>query len=190
VRAMPTSCVFVLYLRIVGQAPKVILHEFELSSPVWPLNAYVLDDPAFSNSACNLYRLLNGEKFHRNEVLNHRLEGEGRLGCGNVMEGLLLAESLRPVPSNYMNQSLMPLCLSITNQFDEVQKLEVEIQVERIAVRVRPRPERRNTLYDGECGSPSGPGLPVDALGVVREKGNSPEQRVVHDSDRRTQVEV
>jgi len=32
-------------------------------------------------------------------VLNHRLEGEGRLGRGNVMEGVLLAESLDPVPS-------------------------------------------------------------------------------------------
>src|SRR5579862_7667957 len=88
VRATPTFCVFVLYLRIVGLAPKVILQEFELSSPVWPLNAYILDDPAVNNSACKLYRLLDGETFHRNEVLNHRLEGEGRLGRGKVIEGL------------------------------------------------------------------------------------------------------
>jgi hypothetical protein len=183
---MPTSCVFVLYLRIVGLASKSILQDFELSSPACPLNAYVLDDPAVSNSACKLYRLLDGETFHRSEVLNHRLEDEGRLGRGKVIEGQLLAQSFDSVPSNYMDHSFMPLCLSIANQFDEVHESRFEIRVERIAGRVRPRPERRSTLYDGACGSPNEPSLSVDAPCVVQQNGHSPEQRTDRDSNPRT----
>lgn len=185
---MPTSCVFVLYLRIVGLAPKVILQDFELSSPASPLNAYVLDDPAINNSASKLYRLLDGETFHRNEVLNHRLEGEGPLGRGKVIEGLLLAQSFDSVPSDYTDRSFMPLCLTIANQFDEVHESRFGIQVERIAARNRPRPERRCTLYDGACGSPSGPALSVEAPAIVPQNGHSPEQRVDRDSNRQTQV--
>ena len=127
VRATLTSCVFVLYVRIVGLVPKVILQDFDLSSNAWLLNAYILDDPTVSNSACKFYHLLHGEKFHHTEVLNHRVEGEGRLGRGDVMEGLLLAESLDSVPSKYTDHSFMPLCLSIVNQFDEVYKSKFAI---------------------------------------------------------------
>jgi hypothetical protein len=154
VRARPTSCVFVLALRIVGLVPKLTLQGFDLSSPAWPLNAYILDDPTVSNSACKFYRLLDGEKFYREEILNHRVEGDGRLGRGDVLEGLLLAESLDSVPSKLTDHSFMPLCLSIVNQFDDVHECKFAIQVERIPSRIQPRAERRSTLCDGADGSP------------------------------------
>ena len=186
VRATPTSCVFVLYVRIVGLVPKVILQDFDLSSPAWPLNAYILGDPSVSNSNCKFYQP-QGEKFHRTEILNHRVEGEGRLGRGDVMQGLLLAESFDSVPSKYTDHSFMPLCLSIVNQFDDVHKFKFEIQVERIPARIQPRAERRSTLYDGADGSP-GPGSPVDATDAVPPNRQPPE-RLARDPDRGTQDE-
>jgi hypothetical protein len=190
VRARPTACVFVLSLRILGLVPKLILQGFELSSPAWPLNAYILDDPTVSNSACEFYHLLDGEKFYREEILNHRVEGEGRLGRGDVMEGLLLAESFDPVPSKYTDHTFMPLCLSIANQFDEVHKSTFGIQVERIPPRIQPRAERRSTLYDGADGSPGHPGSPVNAPDAVLPSRQPPERPVDCDADRCAQPEA
>jgi hypothetical protein len=187
VRAKPTSCVFVLYLRIVCSAPKVILQEFDLSSPEWPLNAYILDDPAVSNSACKFYRFFDGEKFYRNEVLNHRVDEEGRLRRGDVMEGVLLAESFDSVPSKYTDHSSMPLCLSIANQFDEVYEFKVAIPVERIAARTQPRAKRRSTLYDEADGSPHSPALPADAPNAVPPNGQPLDRPVAGAPDRPTQ---
>jgi hypothetical protein len=190
VRATPTSCVFVLYLRIVGVVPKVILQGFDLSSPAWPLNAYILDDPTVSNSAYKFYRLLDKTTFHRNEILNHRVEGEGRLGRGDVMEGVLLAESLDSVPSKYTDHSFMPLCLSIVNQFDDVQESKFAIQVERIPSRIQPRAERRCTLYDNADGSPGHPWSPVDAPDAVLPNRQPPERPMARDPNRGTQDEA
>ena len=77
---------------MVGLAPKIVIQGFELSSPEWEFNAYALDDPAVGNSAQQLCRMLDGSRFHRSEVLNHRVDAAGILRHGDVVEGLLLAE--------------------------------------------------------------------------------------------------
>jgi hypothetical protein len=50
---------------------------------------------------------------------------------------------------NYTDHSFMPLCLSIVNQFNDVHESKFEIPVERIPTQIRPRAERRCTLYVG-----------------------------------------
>jgi hypothetical protein len=98
------------------------------------------------------------------------------------MEGLLLAESFDSVPSTYTDHSFMPLCLSITNQFDECYESKVAIQVERIPARIQPRADRRSTLYDGAVDAPGRLALPVD----VHEVG----QPVIRNSDCRMQAKA
>jgi len=83
VRSWTGATVFVIHVRMVGLAPKIIVQGFDLSSPEWEFNAYVLDDPAVGNSAHQLYRVLDGSRFHRSEVLNHRVDAEGILRHGD-----------------------------------------------------------------------------------------------------------
>jgi hypothetical protein len=87
VRTWTGDSVFVIYVRIVGLAPKTIVRGFELTSPQWEFDAYVLDDPTVRNSALQLYRMLDGSSFHRSEVLNHRVGSEGLLHHGDLTKG-------------------------------------------------------------------------------------------------------
>ena len=64
-RTWTGASVLAIYIRILGLAPKTVIQGFELSSPEWEFNAYVLDDPAVGNSAQQLYRMLDGSRFHR-----------------------------------------------------------------------------------------------------------------------------
>jgi len=77
VRTWTGASAFLIHVRMVGLAPKIVLQGFELSSPEWEFNAYVLDDPAVGNSTQQLYRMLDGCLFHRSEVLNHRVVRKG-----------------------------------------------------------------------------------------------------------------
>jgi len=148
VRTMPAACVFVIYIRIVALAPKVVLQDFDVSSPDWPLNAYMLGDPSVRRSSDQFYLLLDRTKMYRDEVLNHRIDAEGILRRGDVLEGVLLAQSLNPVPARYTKGSLMRLCLTVMNQFDEFQKFTVEIPVEHIPAPVYPQTTCHGNLYD------------------------------------------
>ncbi len=112
VRTWTGASVFVIHARMVGLAPKTVIQGFELSSPEWEFNAYVLDDPAVANSGQQLYRMLDGSQFHRNEVLNHRVDAEGILRRGDVMEGLVLAECFSAVPTRCNQWNSAPLTLS------------------------------------------------------------------------------
>lgn len=174
VRTWTGASVFVIHVRIVGLAPKTVLQGFDLSSPEWELNAYVLNDPAEGNSKQQLYRMLDRTRFHRDEVLNHRVDAEGILRHGDVIEGLVLAECFSSAPTRYNQQNSMPLTLSIGNQFDEVHESKFAIQVERIPARIQPRAGRRSTLYDSADGSPGHPGSPVDAPDAVLATGQPP----------------
>lgn len=146
VRTWTEATVFVIYLRVVGLASRTVIQGFELSSPEWEFNAYLLDDPAEGNSSEQLYRMLDGSRFHRDEVLNHRVDAEGVLRHGDVMEGLVLAECFSSVPTRYNQWNSMPLTLSIANRFEDVHAFPFELPVERVSVRYRPR--RSGSLFD------------------------------------------
>jgi len=149
VRAMPGGCVFVIHLRIVALAPKVMLQDFQVTSPDGALNPYVLTDPSVNRSSNQFYLLADRTKFHREEVLNHRVDQEGILRRGDVLEGVLLADSVGPVPAQYQNGSRMRVCLSISNQFDEIQEVTIDLLVERVPTRIQPRTVRHVGLFEG-----------------------------------------
>jgi len=148
VRVMPGGCVFVIYLTIVALVSKVVLQDFRVMSPDWALNPYVLTDPSVCKSSAQFYLLLDRNRFHRDEVLNHRVDQAGILSRGEVLEGVLLADSLGPVPEHYETGSRIRVCLSISNVFDEIQELTVDLLVERVRTRIRPRTARRAGLLE------------------------------------------
>jgi len=157
VHALPTGSLFEIPARIVALAPKVIIQGFELWSSAFDLAAWFLEDPTVNRSDDQRYRLRNGTDFHRTEVLNHRVDAAGKLRCGEVMEGTLLAESFDAIPVGFADDSVIPICLSIINQFDDVHSSTTEARIKRTAELIRPRPLRRSTLFDredGSCGSP------------------------------------
>jgi hypothetical protein len=144
VRTWTGASVFVIHVRIVGLAPKIVLQGFDLSSPEWELNAYVLDDPGVKNSRKQLYRTLDGVRFHRTEVLNHRVDVEGILHHGEVMEGLVLAECFSSVPTCYDQRNSVPLTLTTANQFDDVHAFAFELPVEHVSIQPRPATQRES----------------------------------------------
>jgi hypothetical protein len=142
VRSWSRATVFVLSVRIVGIAPKIVIQGFELSSPGWDLDLYILEDPAARSSRCGMYRTLDGSRYDRREILNHRLGREGILRRGDVIEGWLLAECMSAAPTRYIPSTWLPLSLSIENQFGEVHRVSFQMPVERIRRRIQPRAPR------------------------------------------------
>jgi hypothetical protein len=153
VRTMCGACIFRIYLRIVALAPKVVLQDFDIASQGCPLNAYVLDDPSVENSKNEFYLMLDRTKFHRDEVLNHRVDSEGVLRRGEICEGLLLAEAFQSIEAKYTNGAIMPLQISIANSVDEVHDFTIHLRVEKIRTPIRFRTTRRGGLFDGAANS-------------------------------------
>jgi hypothetical protein len=166
VRTWTGASAFLIHVRMVGLAPKIVLQGFELSSPEWEFNAYVLDDPAVAKSAQQFYRTLDGCLFHRSEILNHRVDAEGILRHGDVMEGLVLAQCFSSVPARCNQWKSMPLIVSIVNQFDDVYSFPFELPVEHVSL--QPRPRRSGSLF-GPAGRPADGSVPPAADQHLRE---------------------
>jgi hypothetical protein len=132
---------------MVGIAPKTVIQGFELTSRAWDFDPYILEDPAGGSSPRDMYRMLDGSRFDRREVLNHRLDKDGILRRGDPMEGCVLAECMAAVPSRYSRSNWLPLTFSIVNRFDEVQAVSFELPVERFRKRVQSRTSRE-PLFD------------------------------------------
>jgi hypothetical protein len=166
VRTWTGASAFLIHVRMVGLAPKIVLQGFELSSPEWEFNAYVLDDPAVAKSAQQFYRTLDGCLFHRSEILNHRVDAEGILRHGDVMEGLVLAQCFSSVPARCNQWKSMPLIVSIVNQFDDVYSFPFELPVEHVSL--QPRPRRSGSIF-GPAGRPADGSVPPAADQHLRE---------------------
>jgi hypothetical protein len=160
VRTWSGGTVFSIHVLLLGLAPKTILQGFELSSPAWEFAAYVLDDPSAESLAPRPYRTLDGSLFDQTEALNHRVGPRGVLRHGDVMEGLLLAECLSPIPTREKPWARMPLCLSVVNQFDDVQTLQFELPVEHVVEQVRRWPPRSRSVF-GEERAPNKSAVPA-----------------------------
>jgi len=152
VRVMRGASMVALYLRIMALTQEVILEHFELSRPDWPVDPYILDDPSVLNPAC-AYRLLDGSDFHRDDVLNHRIGTEGTIRHRRVMSGFLLAQSFTSEVPELPDRERMSLVLAITNQFDQVQVTSLDLPVQHIPFRFRPRAVGRRSLFDDEDSS-------------------------------------
>ena len=152
VRILPGLSLYVVWVRIVALAPKVVIQEYRLSSSEWEVAAWFPGDPRENRSSDPYYCLPDHSTFPRDEVLNHRLGAQGTLRRGDPMEGLLLAQSFDPIPERYRQGRVMELCLSVVNQFGDEEQLTVNLHVDRTAEQLRPRPARMSTLFEREDG--------------------------------------
>lgn len=169
VRSGKGGTLFAIDLRIVGRVSKMIIHEFELSCPTLGFDVYLLPDPALTSHSRThptklLYRMSDGERFPRNEVLNHRVDAEGRLNRGDVLEGLLLAQSLGSLPSHFASGHYLSLCLSIVNQFGNAYNFPLRLRLERIVETNRPRETHSKGLLELKEPSDSAPLVPAQHL--------------------------
>lgn len=164
---------YVVSVRIVAQADKVVIQHFDLSSPEWDLNAGLLLDPTMDKANAPVYRLGHCASFSRNEVLNHRVDDEGILRRGNVMQGVVLAESFDSIPKHYVHGSMMRLTISVWDQFDEVHQQGVQAWVEYPeSRRPAPGPLRPSSLFE--------PGESLNTSYGVEETPISPPARQPH----------
>jgi hypothetical protein len=182
VRTWTSATVFAIYVRIVALAP-LIIHRFDLWSPDWAFNACLLDDPTGANSAQHLYRMLDKSSFHRSEVLNHRVDAEGKLRRGDVIEGLLLAQTLQSVPVRYAASRRLPFSLSIMNQFGDVRDFAFALPVERIASPIRARPGRTGGLFELKEAPANGAVLHAPEVLVKKQRSASVKEQANGKSD-------
>lgn len=175
VRALPTASLFLIPTRIVALAPKVIIQGFELSSPAMDLAAWFLEDPTVNRSDQRFYRFRDGTDFHRDGVLNHRVDAQGTLRYGEVMEGMLLAESFDAIPSRFVDNSNIPICLSIINQFDDIHESTITLRVKRTAGRIQCRLPRPSNLFELNDASSDRPDSAVDTADAVSFHNERPE---------------
>jgi len=101
-----------------------------------------IDYPRFPGSHPDCYFFAGDtERFSSETVLNHQFLGT--LSKGNIREGLLLANGLRP-PDEYKHNDAVTIILNILDQWDALHSAELQIKIKRLpkrrmAVNSRPR---------------------------------------------------
>ena len=169
VRMSPGGWLYVVGVRIVALAPKVVIQRYDLSSSEEDVNMSLPDDPTLNNSRNRHYRFPDGSEFLRDDVLNHRVGTQGTLRCGDVIEGWLLGQCFESGPERYSQRRVLPICLSIMDQFDAWDSVTVNLHVDRAPEQPRLRPSPMSTLFELEdvTASPGAtPETPV--AGMVR----------------------
>jgi hypothetical protein len=117
---------FAIWVRLVAERSPITILECDLTAP-WD-GGIVLED----HRGCPPVYRIGHRQYQQAEVLNHRLEGSLRFHRrGDMVEGLILATGLEPIPQEYVNGSLISLRLTFTDQFDVTITKDTEVVVER-----------------------------------------------------------
>lgn len=127
----PSGVLYVLRVAIVSLVPRFIIRDHDLSAFAWDPLASFLTDPGLLWPYDDLYRLPDGSTLRRHEVLNHRIDKEGTLARGALMEGCFLARGHVPLANNYQHGSCMDVTLTIIDQFEERHSQSIRLFVDR-----------------------------------------------------------
>ncbi len=85
--------------------------------------------------------------YPRAEVLNHRIENGLRFDRrGDWIEGMILANGLRPIPEKYLNGAIVPFQLTFEDVFGEEIIVTAKLSVARTG-KQRPAEQRGTGLY-------------------------------------------
>jgi hypothetical protein len=120
-----------------------------------------------------------GQLHQQSEILNQRIENNLRLYRGQVIEGLVLASGLRPIPPEYRDGTIVPFQLTFTDQFDREFREQAELSVWRTTKRQNRALQSGCGLYDG-AGQQQGPAEGnsrrelSESGGIMRGKNASP----------------
>jgi hypothetical protein len=67
--------------------------------------------------------------YPREEVINHRVFGQGRLAPGDVIEGALLAKGYATIPADYLHGQTIPMKFSVVDQDNKRHSKELEFKI-------------------------------------------------------------
>jgi hypothetical protein len=111
------------------------VQKFECNS-YWPTRVIGPLSPRISGPEKPAYRLPgSGKTFPYESVLNHRTGGAGRINPGDSVEGILLAfRSCQAYPEECLAGTVIPVDLSIVDQYGRPHVSEIEVTVDRTAV--------------------------------------------------------
>lgn len=139
VRSSMYCAVFAVYVHIVGAASGVTIDRYELTSPDWEVNGALVEDPNCGRFSAELYKLFDGSTFHHSEVVNHRVNNEGKLKCGEFIEGLVLMQGYKPLPDHYNVANPIPLTFSVVDKRGRSCDTRFALPVERFTMQMRAR---------------------------------------------------
>jgi hypothetical protein len=123
---------FVFYVSIINNSlrtPVIILgYDLELE---WKDDQFDwLPDPAELDPPGKAYKFAgDAVSYPRDEVINHRVFGQGRLVPGEVLEGALLARGYGAIPANYRNGQTIPLKFSVVDQDYKRHSKELQFKI-------------------------------------------------------------
>jgi hypothetical protein len=93
------------------------------------------------------YYKLGPLHYSRGEVLNQRIENGLRFHRrGDMFEGMILANGLRPIPGKFLDGSLVPFQITLEDQFGEESTAAATLSLGRTA-KPRPAIQRGTGLY-------------------------------------------
>jgi len=98
----------------------------------------------WTNEKSYVYQFNGGPEYSRDVVLNHRVGAVVK--PGRPMEGVLLGYSRIRIPSQYSHGLILPLILSIVDEFDNSHTAHLVVQVDE-SLRVKARQPNRGSLY-------------------------------------------
>jgi len=133
------STLFLIDVKLVVTVPKIIIEEVEASTPAWDEEVFLVDEPRrVSCSRSPRYLLADNSSLGLDEVLNHRFGGHETFRRGDVLSGLILAESVSPLPAEYREGSGVRVHLCLRNQYGACHESNVTLRVHRIERPARP----------------------------------------------------
>jgi len=96
------------------------------------------------------YKVADGLAYPRADVINHRISSQRSLRCGDLVEGVLVAQGFGSLPGKYRSGMSIRTEVRFFDQFDRCYPVEVELRVihDRPAVRATARPKKYTPLFD------------------------------------------
>lgn len=151
VYVIPGWAEYVLPVRITNHSYDCLeVQKFECNS-YWPTRLIGPMDPGTCRHEKQTYRLPgSGRTFPYERVLNHRTGRAGLINPGDSMEGILLAFRCHPYPEECLSRPVIPVELSIVDQYGREHVSKIEVTVDRTAIiNSMPRSSRHGRgLYD------------------------------------------
>jgi hypothetical protein len=129
-----------------------------------------------------------GHLYQRSDILNRCLESGVRVGCGQVVEGWILALGLRPIPTDYRDFFILSCELTFWDLLGREFHADVSLSVLRAPQQPKPCVSRGSGLYGPAENQPSCELSVVEAsqrryLEMVRQEKNAGQQRAAGIAD-------
>jgi hypothetical protein len=133
---------YAICIRLIARQPRLILPHYEITTE-WDQQISILDFD--ERRICKLGSLT----YSRDQVLNHELINSVRFHySGQMIEGMILAMGLRPIPVAYRTGAKVPFKLAFGDSLGREINVEAELYYERTTKRKNTTIRRGAGLYE------------------------------------------